>query len=1198
MRVKGLINILLLVVICFAISGTVSRVMAQIGGGGSIQGTVTDPGGSVVPGASVVVTNISTGVETSKQTNDSGVYVISPLIPGEYKVVVSLSGFQTLIQEKVIVDALSTVTVNLSLKVGEVTESVTVTEAPAQLNTSDPRLGTTIRNELYTNLPLAMGTAVAGSGIGQGPRNPGAFIFLLPGVTEGNRWGQVNGAQGFSKDVFIEGVPVTDPIQQGEGRTIALGLSVEAVEQFQVETSGTGVEFNGQGSENYTIKSGGSSFHGSGFEYLRNTSLNARGFFPAVRPVEHQNEFGGTIGGPIIKKKLFFFFSYDGWRYRVISPTQLVSIPTLKERSGDFTELLAPTAQNPNAGKIYDPLSTVCVNGNCTRTQFSDPTRGTPGNPLGLNIIPAARQSAISKVYQSFLPIPTSTGVANNYLGQVPVGYDNNSYNLKIDYNLTDVQRFAAIYTYGKRSQSGAYREVSSAFPQSALPLPYTDTRLVAEIPKVFQLKHSWSISPTLINQISFGYNHFFVPITNATSDGKWSQKSGLKGLPPGDASDAFLEAVFQNANSPSGWRAVNSRDFEDNNYNYTIQNSVLWIKDKHSFKFGFQYQKTYDKVKNDDTGSAFVATFSNNQTATFSSGSTVNATTGNSYASYLIGALSSAVVLEDTVSGSTPTTAQFSTTSFWVADDYKVNSRFTLNLGLRYDRMIPYTEKDDFFTFLDPNIPNPAAGGRPGVLRFGGNYAPAAVSCNCSQIVNTYPNAWGPRVGFAYAWNDKTVVRGGYGIMYTRRGAVGGRENARQGSGFTGLNASPALAAANAFDPAFYWENGIPAYVKGPIYDQTYLTGFNGSGAGGTLTYAEPNSQPPRYQNWNLSIQRSLTPSLVLTAAYVGSNGKQLAGAGRGSWSNQIDPRYLVLGNLLNQDANPANVAAAAAIVPGIKLPFPTFVGNIAQMLRPFPQYGGIADPYGNVGQTNYHALQTSLQQRLSQGLTFNVNYTFSKSLGNIFGIRSAYLGNLDKSIANTDMPHVFNAFFSYDLPFGKGRKYEAGNKVVQAVVSGWQLSGIQRFASGTPLGPFVGNCTLPQAGTCYANYNPAFTGSPRINGAWGNGDLKAPVANATPFIDRNAFLRAAPFTYGDTPVLGAYGLRNPHLLNTDLSISRNFQVTEDVRVVFGVDSFNIFNYVRFGGINTNIENAAFGKATTQTNLPRVFQGKLRILF
>src|SRR5262249_34513707 len=369
--------------------------LAQTGGGGSIQGTITDSGGSVVRGATVIATNVATRVEFTRQTNEAALYVISPLPPGEYAMSVSATGFQTLIQEKIIVDALSAVSVNLTLKVGAVADTVTVAEAPPQLNISDARLGTTIRNELYTNLPLAMGTAVAGSGIGQGPRNPGAFIFLLPGVSEGNRWGTINGAQGFSKDVFIEGVPITDPIQQGEGRTISLGVSVEAVEQFQVETSGTGVEFNGQGSENYTIKSGGNQFHGKGFEYFRNTVLDARGFFPAVRPVEHQNEFGATIGGPILKKNLFFFFSYDRWRYRFVSPPQFASVPQLKMRTGDFSELLAL----PKPIAIYDPLSTVPLpGGGSSRTQFSDPSRATPSNPLGLNIIPLGRISPISQV--------------------------------------------------------------------------------------------------------------------------------------------------------------------------------------------------------------------------------------------------------------------------------------------------------------------------------------------------------------------------------------------------------------------------------------------------------------------------------------------------------------------------------------------------------------------------------------------------------------------------------------------------------------------------------------------------------------------------------------------------------------------------------------------------------------------------------
>ncbi len=1177
MKAKTLIKVGVLLALICSMSAT-SRVSAQLGGTGAIQGTITDPGGAVVPGATVAATNVATNVATMRETNDAGLYVIKPLPPGEYKVVVSRTGFLTVIQEKVIVDALSTVTVNVGLKVGDVKETVTVADAPTQLNTSDARLGTTIRNELYTNLPLAMGTAVAGSGIGQGPRNPGAFIFLLPGVTEGNRWGQINGAQGFSKDVFIEGTPITDPIQQGEGRTISLGVSVEAVEQFQVETSGTGVEFNGQGAENYTIKSGKDQFHGSVFEYFRNTVLDARGFFPVIRPPEHQNEFGFTIGGPIVKRKAFFFFSYDGWRYRVTSPTQLVSIPTLKERVGDFSELPVP---------IYDPLTTVAVPGGFARTQFSDPSRATPANPLGLNIIPLARLSPISKAYQADLPLPTNSGLVNNYLGQVPVQYNNDSFNAKVDYDMTSNQRLSFLYTHGKRSQPGPYREVSTATPQSALPLPYTSTRLVTEIPTVFQVKHAWTISPSLVNQINFGFQHFFVPITNATSDGKWSTKSGIKGLPPGDASDAFLEASFAGTNAPAGWRGTDARDFEDNNYNWTLQDNVLWVKGKHSFKFGFQYQNVYDKTKTNDTGSLFVAAFSNVQTAGFNANGTLNSGTGNAYASYLLGALNSATVNQDSI---VLTVAQFSSYSWWAADDWKVTPKLTLNLGVRHDIWLPYTEKDDHFTFFDPTAPNPAVGGYPGALRFGGNYAPDAISCHCSQIINTDHLAIGPRLGFAYALNDKTVLRGGYGIMYTRRGAVGGRENARTGTGFTGINANAPISSANGFAPALFWDNGIPAFATGPIYDQTYQTGFaTGLGNGGTLTYGNPNSVPPRYTNWNLSIQRSLTRSTVLTAAYVGSMGKSLQGAAPGYWTNQLDPKYLVLGSLLALSATPANVAAAAAIIPGIKLPYANYSGTIAQMLKPWPQYAGITAPYNNDGQSNYHALQASVQQRLARGLTFNVNYTWSKALGTINGFRSAYIG--EKNLSTTDIPHVWNAFYAYDLPFGRGRQFNPENKVLSYIVSGWQVSGITRYASGTPLGPFTANCNVQGAGTCWASYNPNFTGSVRINGGWGHGDV---VANA--YIDKNAFINPAAFTYGNTPATGAYGLRNPHFANQDLSISRNFQVREGWKLLFGADTFNLLNSVRFGGISTNINAANFGKVSSQVNLPRVVQFRLRL--
>ncbi|MGH9721234.1 MAG: carboxypeptidase regulatory-like domain-containing protein, partial [Bryobacteraceae bacterium] len=295
---------------------TTAVLPAQIGGSGTIRGTVSDPSGAVIPGATVKAIHIATGVETARETTMAGLYAIAPLTAGAYRVTASAAGFRTIMQEQIVVDALSVVEINLKLEVGATTESVTVTAAPPELNTADPRMGQTMRNDMYTALPLSM----SGS-----PRNPAAFIYLLPGVQEGGTFGYINGGQSFSKDVYLEGLPITDAVRQGESRALQFGVSVEAVEQFQVETSGQSVEFNGQGSENYTIKSGTNALHGSAYEYLRNTKLDARGFFSPTRPTQHQNQYGFTIGGPIRRNKIFFFGSYDGYKYRVSNPFRFVT---------------------------------------------------------------------------------------------------------------------------------------------------------------------------------------------------------------------------------------------------------------------------------------------------------------------------------------------------------------------------------------------------------------------------------------------------------------------------------------------------------------------------------------------------------------------------------------------------------------------------------------------------------------------------------------------------------------------------------------------------------------------------------------------------------------------------------------------------------------------------------------------------------
>lgn len=1132
--------------------------MAQIGGGGSIQGTVSDPTGAVIPNATVVATNVATGVKTTRHTTGAGVYSLAPLPAGEYNVSVSADGFQILVQEHVVVDALSIVGLNLTLRVGATTEQVTVSDRPPMLSTADARLGQTMRNDEYSSLPLAM----SASGL---PRNPLSFIYLQPGVQSVGRWGNVMGGQDFSTDVYIEGIAITDPVQQGEGRNITQGISVEAVEQFQVETAGASAMYNGQGASNFVLKSGTNGFHGSAFEYFRNTVLDARGFFPALRPKENQNEFGFTIGGPIQKNKIFFFSSYDGYRHRIESAARFVSLPPLAQRRGDFSAL--PVA-------VYDPQSTSCAGGPCARQQF-------PGNA-----IPANRISPISGYFQSFLPNPSNGNLQNNYLGVVPIGFNNNNTNNKVDVNLRDKHRLSFLFNHGKRSQATPYRGGGNL--QTSLPLPYTETRLVDEVPTAGQARYTYVITPTLLTQLSANYSRLWVPITNATIQGQYPLKAGFKGLPSGEADSSFPEVTFAGPNAPLQWRGTDARAFTEALNTYTVQDNVQWVRGKHALTIGFQAQRMqaneFDRPHN---GTIAQFGFSNTQTAGFSAAGALLTNTGNSYASFLLGLLNTNSITEDYVLA---TGGRFHSYAWWLQDDFKVTPRLTLNLGLRHDIMEPYKEKHDIMSFLNPDLPNPGAGGRRGALQFAGN---GENSCKCRTPIGTKGKLFGPRLGIAYSLTPRTVIRAGYALMYTRRGSVGGRDGARNGTGRLGYTASPSFTSLDGgISPAYDWDDGVPHYQKAPFFDPTLNTGFTTSVAqGSSLTYGDPDTGPPRYQNWNFGLQHSLTSSLTLGASYAGSNGHHLGGGGRGFWSNQIDPKYNALGNLLRSNATPANIAAANAIVPGIGLPFSNFAGTIGQLLRPFPQFSGVGDPYGNIGNSNYNSLQITVQKRRADGLTVNFNYTFSKQIDDTGGSRSAYNWVTEKAIGVNDQTHVWNATFVYELPFGKN-----GHRAMKAVAGGWRLSGIATFRTGQPLGIIAPTCNLVNAGNCYADYNRSFSGPVRINGDYGTGDI---LGTSPPsFIDVRAFASPAAFTYGDTPRTMAFGLRQTYAFNQDLSLRRDFRIREGWKLGIQADAFNFFNNVRFGGIGANITNANFGRVSSQANTPRVVQFNARVEF
>ncbi len=1142
--------------------------VAQIAGGGSIQGTVTDPSGAVVPQANVTAVNVATGVETVRQTTAAGFYVLAPLPAGEYNVKVTAAGFQTLTQEHVVVNALATVSLSLQLKVGSSNQQVTVTESPTMLHTDDSTLGGTMENNVYTSLPLAM------NGV---PRDPTQFIALIPGVSgmstqvAGPTTESFNGVRG-GNELYVEGIPLTFPSQQADTRNLALGVSVEAVEQFQAQTNGQKAMYQGQGMQNFVLKSGTDQFHGSVYEYFRNTDLDARGFFPATVPIEHQNEFGGTIGGPIKKDKIFFFGSYGGYYFKTAETPELESTPTLLQRTGNFSEL--PTT-------IYDPGTQACTGAVCTKQPFAG------------NLVPASRISPISKSLQSYLPNPTNSNITNNYLASLPEGLHNNNTTDKVDLNLSGKDRLFGVFSRGKYTTDFTG---SLAPNTNSMPLPYTQGRIVEENTTIGQVHHTHVFTPTLLNDFSFSYSRIWIPLYSATAGGQYPQKAGLKGLPGGAASDVFPNISFAGVNAPNGWAGTNAVAFNQAENVWTMLDNFLWVHGRHAMAFGFQLQRMQDNNMNPVTGTRANFTFSNNDTAGFSPTGTLLTTTGNAYASYLLGAVNSASITDNYV---TELGSRFHGYAGYIQDDWKASSRLTINLGLRYDLMGPYHEAYNRTSFLNPNMPNPAAGGRLGALAFGG-YGPG--TCDCGNVpINTHYLNFGPRLGLAFRLNDKTVLRAGYSILYAHQAGTG-NNGTGVSPGQLGINANAAFSSAVTGQPSFYWDNGVPPYQKPPFINPGYGAGFTTTspGTASSINYVpwKIAGKPPYFENWNFGIQREITGNMTVTASYAASgNHFVLGNSAVGIYTNSMPLQYLALGPLLAAQATPANIAAAQAIAPGIGLPFSNYQGTIAQMLKPFPQYSGVNYLWGTRGTSTYNSLQLVMDRRFSRGLAFNISYVFSKEIDNLGGNRNPFDGSLDKALGGSHRPHVLTSTAVYSLPFGAGHHLGSGNPVVRGIVSHWQLSAVINFSSSTPLSITGSGCTVTGiSSTCIASYNPAFSGPVRINGNYGDGNIIG--SKVVAYLDKRAFMDPAPYTFGNLPRSAPFGLLGPHRLNEDLSLRREIVLHEKTRLACEANMFNITNSVYFNSPGTNIDSATFGQVSSQQNLPRKVQFNARITF
>ena len=1160
---NGLVGIILLMSLC-----TCMPALAQISGTATLQGTVTDSTGAALPGATVEATAVSTGRIFVQKTSQAGIYSLNAMDPGEYTVEVRANGFKVYRKEHLIIQAVTVTGLDPSLQPGAGSETVYVNQETPELNTETGTLSTTIPNTSYSELPLVMDGGI---------KSPVGFLNLVPGSNAGTNSlaaPSLNGGAGNTSHLYVNGLPLLASELQGDLRQISELTPTEVVDSFQVITSGVPAYYEGQGITNLVYKSGANTFHGSAFENFRNTALDATGYqlSPALKPVEHQNEFGATFSGRIKKDRVFFFGAYDGYRITQGTLSQLFSIPTLAERQGDFSALSTP---------IYDPATTVCTSGVCTRQAF-------PGN-----IIPQSRLSGISKSFESYLPQPINANLQNNYSYQYVSGSANNSYTAKTDAQITKSDHGTLLFqalTNDPKGNSGLV----------GLPIPYNDGRIGISEVYLGQISETHLFSQNLLNL--FGFSIFQDPgITKVvTAAGNYPGKAGFTGLPGGVPSTGFPPIVFSGGVAPlttwGGPGGSSSQAFTETSQVEYYQDNVQWTHGRHNLTFGGEANIQQENVSLPSVINQIG--FQNLETAGFQAGNTsLDSTTGHPYASYLLGLVDNVNASDTTLSVQGARYKQF---ALYAQDDWQLTPKLTVNLGLRWTLPLPYVEAQNRISWLNPNQTNPITNS-PGALVFAGY---GSGKCNCRTDVKTHYLTFGPRVGFAYHVHQNSVVRGSFGIVNFNGAALGGG-GLSFGVSTLGYTTSASKSSPDSgVNPAFVWDNGYPTYTHPPVFDSGLSTGFNTTTPGdqGGVGYDRPETagRSPYTENWSLTVEQQLPAAFVLQLSYGGSASHFISqGGGVGIYSDQIDPSNLILGGLLTQDANPANIAAAQKILPSFKLPYANFAGTIGQALRPFPQYDGSGanfagmDPWANFGTSSYNALQTQLSRRMGNGLYVQAAYTWSKLMDQgaatvnfiVSPARSAYQWNHERSLSAGDTPHVISLAWVYHLPFGKGQNFVLNNEAANLVAGGWQLSAIQQYSSGQPLGTFyTGACNVPYTGGCYAD----FAGNTvRVKlGNIGSGDPKTAT-----YVNANAFSDPAAYTFGTTPRNGAYGLRNQWNADEDLALAKDFSIYDRLTFRFQADAFNIFNRTVFGGLTTNIDSPSFGQVTAQENTPRRLQ-------
>jgi len=1164
---------------------------------GGIQGSVTDASGGAVVGATVTARNMDTGLTEPTETSDAGVYFLPNLPPGRYSVTVEAKGLKKYSQEGVTVSVGTTTPLNIQMQIGAVTESITVSADASQLQTTSSDIGATVQTELVQNLPLQVSGTV---------RNPVQFVGLVPGFVGnlGNNPGsnstddfKVNGGQEGGTDILVDGVSISlvSPNTQWNK-----GVSTDAVDEFKVLQSNFTAEYGqaGDGIVNLTVKSGTNELHGSAYDFLRNKSLDANNWFNNLqdlqRPVDTQNDFGATVGGPVYipkvyngRNKTFFFFAYEGFRFRT-GGSSTVSMPNENFRKGDFSAICTAGFNSSNVcndltQQIYDPTTHAAV----------------PGDILAND--PNFTASKVMTNIFGLLP-PTSGALNNNVIDTTISSTTANIYDVKIDHSFSSKHRVSGGFDIDHTDTGGTSNLgpiFGSSTPQNTYYARVSDT---------------YTFSPTVVNQALFGFSRRYRgEISDSLGEG-YPDKIGLIGVNNTTFPCIKWGDTAYNVNN------CGASQFADNVYQ--INDAVSWVKGKHTWKFGGEIRMLQFNVRR-LTQASGEFDFAAAQTSSTGDASGVG---GYSVASGLYGLSDTTTLNYGNFSG-----VRYKDFALYAQDTYKVSAKLTLNLGLRYDVNIPATEAFNRFSMVDPNLPNPGAGDILGAYTYFGSGTGRNGQKRPQDI---YGKAFGPRVGFAYSINDKTVLRGGYGIYYEalKEGSFADQD----GLGF--FNRQTVNVT-----------NGGPTQIDNGI---THLfpplgpfTPDGQNDQNGVISVPANTGRPADIQTWNLDVQRQVMKDLMVSVAYVGSKGTHLPALN--IIPNQANPTYLSLGGELTM---PASCLAADtcpnAVAAGVTLPYPGFTGNINQALRPYPQYGNFNQEDNSfspdrTGNSTYNAMQLQVTKRVSQGLTFLVSYTVSKNITdadsagpgvsgfigtNSFIGENSYDRKAEKAVSQLDTPQSLVASFFYELPVGQGKRYMNEGGVKDKVFGGWYVSGILTYHSGLPTEVY-GNCQGTAGDVLFGGCNVTGAGA-RVDIVPGVSQTNKSGFNPTtmPFWNPAAFTPAANCAtaaaggsvcaFGDEPrslsTARGFGVKNE-----DITFGKKTHIIGERAVVdFQASFFDIFNrhifqtssnvfgpslqtpFIPAGGPGcAGVLSCGFG-AITSASGPRVIQFGLKITY